>query len=455
MKRCVRAGRRFLVRTLAALALIVALVPSADAVTVERVVSPGGIEAWFVEDSTVPLLAIEFSFRGGAVHDPKGKAGLANLAAALMDEGAGELDSQAFQRRLQNLSIQLGFAARKDSFNGTFKTLNRNRGEAVRLLRLALTKARFDADAVERMRTEIISDIKRRSSRPGTIARRTWRRATFRDHPYGTPLSGTETSIQTITVPDMREFLKQRLTKDKLVVGVSGDISKSELAALLDEAFGDLPGKGAETPVAPAVAAALGDTFVVRRPVPQSIAVFGLPGLSRDDRDYYAAYVMNHILGGGSFSSWLYNEVREKRGLAYSVYSYLNPRRSAPLWMGSVSTANARMGQSVDLIKAQIQRMRDQGVSEEELKNAKLFINGSFPLRFTSTDRIASILAALQFHNLGIDYLDRRASLIDAVTRKDVARVAKRLLDPAKLIVTVVGDPQGVEPTAEPPDIDS
>jgi len=455
MKRCVRAGRNALVLTLAVLAMVVVLAPPARAVSVERVVSPGGIEAWFVKDSTVPLLAIEFSFRGGAVHDPKGKAGLANLTAALMDEGAGDMDSQTFQGLLQNLSIRLGFSASKDSFSGTVKTLNRNRDEAVRLLRLALTKPRFDAESVERMRTEILSDIKRRSSRPGDIAQRTWRRAAFRDHPYGAPLSGTESSIQAITVPGMREFLKQRLTKDKLVVGVSGDISKPELAALLDEAFGGLPDRSAQAPVAAAVAAALGNTFVVRRPVPQSIAVFGLPGLSRDDRDYYAAYVMNHILGGGSFSSWLYNEVREKRGLAYSVYSFLNPRKIAPLWMGSVATANARMGESVDLIKAQIQRMRDQGVSKEELKNAKLFINGSFPLRFTSTDRIASILVALQFHNLGIDYLDRRAALIDAVTRRDIARVSKRLLDPAKLIVTVVGDPQGIEPTAEPPDIDS
>ncbi len=455
MKRYVRAGRHAVVAAVTVMALALALSPSAQAVTVERVVSPGGIEAWFVKDNTVPLLAIEFSFRGGAVHDPKGKAGLANLTAALLDEGAGEMDSQTFQGVLQNLSIRLGFSASKDSFNGTLKTLNRNRAEAVRLLRLALTKPRFDADSVERIRTQIHSDIKRRSSRPGNIAQRTWRRAAFRDHPYGAPLSGTETSIQAITVPEMRAFAKQQMTKDKLVVGVSGDISKADLAALLDEAFSGLPAKGDQAPVAAASAASLGETFVVRRPVPQSTAVFGLPGLTRDDRDYYAAYVMNHILGGGSFSSWLYNEVREKRGLAYSVYSYLNPRKGAPLWMGSVATANARMGQSVDLIKAQILRMRDQGVSKDELENAKLFINGSFPLRFTSTDRIASILAALQFHNLGIDYLDRRAALINAVTRKDIARVSKRLLDPDKLIVTVVGDPEGIKPTAEPPDIDS
>ena len=448
---CRFAGRVVLLFVL----LIFGWTQAARAVEVQKVVSPGGIEAWFVQDASVPLIAVEFLFRGGAASDPSGKGGLASMTASLLDEGAGDLDSQAFQGRLQNLSIQLGFNAGYDSFGGSLKTLNRNRDEAVRLLRLALTKPRFDAEPVERIRGEILASLKRRSTRPGYIARRIWQRAVFPDHPYGRPVSGTETTISAIKVADMRDFAKRRFARDQLLIGVSGDISPAELGVLLDKAFGGLPAKSERRPLEKASPAALGATFVVERPVPQSVAVFGLPGLSRRDPDYYTAYVMNHILGGGSFSSWLYDEVREKRGLAYSVYSYLSPREGAPFWMGGVSTANAGMAQSVDLIRAQIRRMRETGVTDEELKNAKLYLNGSFPLRFTSSDQIASILVSMQFHALGIDYLDRRAGLIDSVTRQDINRLAKRILDVDKLTVTVVGQPQGLKSTGKAPEIDS
>ncbi len=428
---------------------------AARAVEVQKVVSPGGIEAWFVHDTSVPLLAIEFLFRGGAASDPSGKGGLANMTASLLDEGAGEMDSQAFQGRLQNLSIRLGFNAGYDTFSGSLKTLNRNRDEAVRLLRLAMTEPRFDAAPVQRIRGEILTSLKRRSTRPGYIARRIWQRAVFPNHPYGRPVSGTESTISAIDVADMRSFVKRHLARDQLLIGVSGDISPADLGVLLDKAFGDLPAKAERQPLEKAQPAALGATYVVKRPVPQSVAVFGLPALPRRDPDYYTAYVMNHILGGGSFSSWLYDEVREKRGLAYSVYSYLSPRESAPFWMGGVSTANAGMAQSVDLIRAQIRRMRETGVSDEELRNAKLYLNGSFPLRFTSSDRIASILVSMQYHALGIDYLDRRAGLIESVTRRDIDRLAKRILDVDKLTVTVVGQPQGLKSTSKAPEIDS
>lgn len=437
------------------LAVLVAAAPPAEAVRVQKVVSPGGVEAWFVRDTSVPLVAIKFLFRGGAALDPKDKTGRANLVSALLDEGAGELDSQAFQARLQNLSIRLGFNAGHDSFGGSLQTLNRNRAEAVRLLRLALTKPRFDAGPAERMRSEILAEMKRQASQPGVVVRRTWRRAVFGAHPYGRPIRGTRTSLGALSVKDLRQFMRTRLTKDRLIVGVSGDITIKELKSLLDEAFSGLPAKAGPGSVSMVKPGAAGETFVVDKPVPQSVAMFGLPGIGRKDRDFYAAFVMNHIIGGGAFSSRLYEEIREKRGLAYSVYSYLDTRRAGPLWMGSVATANSSMAQSIALVREQVQRMRDKGVSKTELENAKLYLNGSFPLRFTSSGRIASILVAMQYDNLGIDYLDRRAKMISAVTRADIARVAKRILDPKKLTVIVVGTPNGIKPTAKAPETES
>ncbi|MPY73662.1 MAG: insulinase family protein [Alphaproteobacteria bacterium] len=445
--------RRALVALPVAAIAIVAYAGSAGAVTVERVVSKGGIEAWFVRDTSVPLISVEFLFRGGAALEPQDKAGLANLTASLLDEGAGDLDSQAFQERLQNLSIQLHFDADYDTFGGSLKTLNRNRDEAVRLLRLALLQPRFDDAAIERMTGEIVAGIKRRASRPSYLAQRVWQQAVFPNHPYGRPITGSEQTLKNITPADLKGFVKSRLAKDRLLIGVSGDITAAELGQLLDDAFGGLPGKAAANTVPEAEPKALGYTFVLDREVPQSVAIFGLPGLKRDDPDFYAAYVMNHILGGGSFSSWLYEEVREKRGLAYSIYSYLQSRRGASYWMGSVATANAGMAKSVDLIRDQVQKMHDEGVSDEQLENAKLYLNGSFPLRFTSTEKIAAILLHIQFDNLGIDYLDRRTSLIDAVTKEDIARVAKRFLDPGKLTFAVVGQPDGLKGTAKAPDV--
>jgi zinc protease len=455
MVRFLAAARRVLIAV--PIALLVSMLSSggAGAVEVQRVVSKGGIEAWFVHDTSVPLISMEYLFQGGAALDPKGKAGLANLTASLLDEGAGDLDSQAFQQQLQNLSIQLNFDVDYDSFGGSLKTLNRNRAEAVHLLRLALLQPRFDAADVERMTGEVVAGIKQRASRPGYLAQRVWQQVIYPSHPYGRPITGSEATLKKIQRSDLKGFVKANFAKDRLLIGVSGDITAADLGKLLDDVFGGLPDTAATHTIPPAEPAALGYTFVLNRQVPQSVAIFGLPGLKRNDPDFYAAFMMNHILGGGTFNSWLYEEVREKRGLAYSIYSYLEPRKESPFWMGSVATANAGMAKSVDLIRAQVRKMRDQGVTDKELEDAKLYINGSFPLRFTSTDRIASILVQLQFDKLGIDYLERRPGLINAVTKEDIARVAKRFLDPAKLTFAVVGQPEGLKGTGKTPQLES
>ncbi len=424
---------------------------SARAVEVERVVSPGGIEAWLVRDKTMPLVSIEFSFRGGAAYDPPGKAGLANMVAALLDEGAGELDSQAFQRRLEDRAIRLSFGVGMDTFRGSLKTLNRTRDEAVDLLRLALTAPRFDPEPVERVRQQFLSALSRRSTDPGYVAGRVWSRVVFGDHPYARPDDGTEESIKAITVEDLRRFARERFARNLLIVGVVGDIAPKELGALLDRAFGGLPERFDLPALAPASFLGRGDVYVVEKDVPQSTIVFGQPGIARDDPDYYAAYVMNYVLGGGGFSSRLYREVREKRGLVYSIWSYLNPMAFGATIGGGAGTKNENVAETLRLVRAEWTRLWREGVTERELADAKTYLTGSFPLRLTSTDRIARFLVAMQYHRLGIDYLDRRKDLINAVTRGDVARVARKLLDPEKLTIVVVGRPEGVTPTAKAP----
>lgn len=430
------------------LALFLVLGPTpAKAIEIERVVSDRGIEAWLVEDHSLPIISMQFAFPGGAATDPADRAGLANMVSGLLDEGAGDLDSQAFQRRLSDESIALSFNASRDNFSGRLKTLTRNRDEAFGLLQLALNAPRFDADAVARIRAQILAGVAARTNDPDRIARQTFWDATFPGHPYARPLEGTAESVAAITEDDLRNFVTRRFARDDLIVGVVGDIDAEELKVLLDKTFGALPGKSDPFTVPKAEPAAAGEVIVVQEDNPQSRIMFGQKGLYRDDPDYYAALVLNHILGGGSFTSRLYEEIREKRGLAYSVYSYLLPLDSAALWLGGAGTENAAVSVSVELVKNQWANLRAFGVSQDELEKAKANLIGSFGLRFDRSAAIAGMLVAVQRRDLGIDYINKRNDLIARVTLDDVNRVAARLLDPDALTVVVVGNPENISAT--------
>ena len=424
----------------------------AVAAEVQRVVSPGGVEAWLIEDHMVPVLSLRMAFRGGAALDPEGKAGTANMAASLIDEGAGDLDSEAFQKRLADLSISLGFSAGRDSVEGRLGTLTENRDEAFRLLALALTEARFDAEPVQRVRDQIATSLARRAVDPGWIASRTFMELVFAGHPYARSVDGTPESVAEITADDLRAFVKTRLARDNLIVGVAGDITAAELAPLLDKAFGALPKTAGAVDVPAATLRNGGETVVIERPVPQSVALFGEAGIPRKDPDWYAGQVVNYVLGGGGFNSRLMEEIREKRGLAYGVSTGISPYDKASVMIGQVATQNARVAESLDLVRQEWKRMAEEGPTQEELDDAKTYLIGSFPIGLDSTGSIAATLVAMQRYDLGIDHLDRRSALIEAVTLEDARRVAKRLLDPAALTFVVVGQPEGVKPTRQPPD---
>jgi len=426
-------------------ASMLAAAPRGEAAAkVERVVSPGGIEAYLLSEPSIPFLSLSMHFRGGAALDPTGKEGLAHMVSGLLDEGAGELDSQAFRTELEDLAIRLSFDAGRDEFTGQLKTLTKNRRRAFELLRLALAEPRFDVEPVERIRSQIQAGLRRRSEEPDYLAGVTWFETAFPDHAYGRPVRGTVESVAGLTADDLRGFVDRRLATDNLVIGVAGDVTAEELKPLLDLAFGDLPASSAPVDIAEA-SPDVGQTVIVRRDIPQSQVIFGETGIERDDPDFYAAYVANHILGGGGFTSRLTDEVREKRGLAYSVYSYLYPADYSPMWLGGLGTTNSAVGEALRLVRQEVEKMARGEVDETTLADAKTYLTGSFPLRLTSNDAIAGMLVSMQVNDLGIDYLDKRNGYIEAVTLDDLRRVAARLYDPAKLLVVVVGDPQGLE----------
>jgi len=442
-----RASRRRVLAVLLSLFFGVFAAGPASAIQVERVKTPRGLEVWLVRDHTIPVISMRFVFRGGAALDPAGKEGLAEMVSSLLDEGAGDLDSQAFQRKLESQAIKLMFSAGRDTFGGRLKTLRENRGQAFELLRLAVTSPRFDAEPVSRIRSQILAGLRRGSEDPDIVASRKLMRVLYPSHPYGRPVQGTPESVNAITASDLKNFVKQRFARNNLMIGIVGDISVNETAALVDSVFGELRAKAASWKVPEIQPSDSGKTFVVNKPVPQSSIMFAHEGFKRDDPDFYAAYVVNYILGGGGFTSRLYNEVREKRGLAYSIYSRLQPLDYSALIVGTAGTANQRVGETLTVLRKEWRRLADEGVAAQELSEAKTYLTGSFPLRFTSSGRIAGTLVGMQLNNLGIDYLDRRNSFIEAVTLKDANRVAKRLLHGEKLTVVVVGRPNNVTST--------
>jgi len=426
--------------------------PAAQAsdMKLERVTSPGGIEAWLVESHANPLIAIRFAFRGGATQDDKGKEGLAYFVSAMMDEGAADLDALAFQEKAQGLAMRMDFDASRDVMLGNLQTLTVNKDEVFDLARLALTKPRFDADAVERVRAQILAGLKFDEHDPETVASLAWDRLAFQGHPYGRPIKGTLQSIAAISRDDLKSYVDRMFARDKLVISVVGDIDAATLGQVLDHIFGALPARSELSPVADANPP-LGPTQeIIEMDVPQSVAQFGHRGIARKDGDFIAAYVLNYIIGGGGFSSRLMEEVREKRGLAYSVHSNLYPYEHGAIFVGSVATKNEEVGQSLEVIESELRRIAEHGPTAEELANAKSYLTGAYALRFESSSSIASQLLAIQIEDLGIDYVNRRNRLVEAVTLDDIKRVAKRLIEADRLITTIVGKPVAMAPQPAP-----
>ncbi len=415
---------------------------------IQQVTSPGGIKAWLVESHANPLIAVRFAFRGGAAQDEAGKEGVAYFVTAMMDEGAGDLDATAFQEREQALAMRMDFDAGRDVMLGSIQTLTANKDDVSDLVRLAMSQPRFDADALERVRAQILAGLKFDENDPETVASLAWDRVAFKDHPYGRPVKGTRESVAAITADDLKNYVRRVFARDKLMITVVGDIDAAELGKALDKLFGDLPARSKLTDVADATPPLGPSREIIVMDVPQSVAQFGLRGISRQDPDFMPAYVLNYIIGGGGFSSRLMEEVREKRGLAYSVYSNLYPYQHGAVFIGNVATKNEAVGQSLTVIQDELKRLADDGPSADELESAKAYLTGAYALRFESSTSIGSQLLWIQIENLGVDYVGKRNALVEAVTLDDIKRVAKRMLTADSMITTIVGKPVEAPVTA-------
>ncbi len=425
---------------------LLATLPARAAVEIQEVTSPGGLKAWLVEERSIPFTALEIRFKGGASLDRPGKRGAMHLMVGLLEEGAGDLNSTQFAAAAEELAVQFGFNVSDDSVSVSAEFLTENRDEAIALLKLALTEPTFDEVALERVRGQVLSIIASDAKDPNKLARLNFDSAAFGTHPYASPIEGTSETVADLTADDVRQAMADAMSRDRIVIGAVGDISAEELGVLLDELLGELPAAGAEMPDRVDYDMAGGVT-VIPFETPQSVAVFGHQGITRDDPDFFAAYILNEILGGGGFGSRLMDEVREKRGLTYGVGSYLLPYEHAELYLGQVASSNDRIGQAIEVITDEWRQLAENGVTKEELDRAKTYLTGAYPLRFDGNGPIANILAGMQFQDLPISYIASRNDNVNAVTIEDIKRVAARILRPDDLHFVVVGQPEGLETT--------
>jgi zinc protease len=413
----------------------------ASPTAVNTFVTSRGIEVWQVESDVVPLVAMAFTFEGGAAQDPANRPGVAQMLSRLLDEGAGPYDSDAFQERMASRAIEISFNAGPDAIGGSLKTLVRHVDEAFELLRLALAEPRFDAPAIERVRAQTVAGLRYQQNDPGVMATRRFFAEGFPGHPYGRPTSGTVESVEVITRDDLAALHRRVMSRDRVKVAVVGAIDAERLGALVDRVFGELP---VGEPLAAVPATSLGgrgSRVVVDLDVPQSVIRFGTTGISWRDPDFIPAYVLNHILGGGAFTSRLFQEVREKRGLAYSVGTSLVSYRAAAMTWGFTATKNDRVSECLEVIAGEMARLRAEGPVGQELQKAKDYLVGSYALSFDTSTKIAHNLAQIAFENLGVDYVARRNAMVAAVTQEDVQRAAERILGDERLLIVIAGRP--------------
>lgn len=424
-------------------ALLALAIPAQAEIPIKEVTSPGGITAWLVEDHNIPFTALEIQFRGGTSLEAPDKRGVVNLMTATLEEGAGELDSQGFAEARDALAASFSFNAGTDSVGVSAQFLTENRDQAIDLLRAALVTPRFDQDAVDRVREQVLSNLRSNEKDPGTIASEQFDLLAFGGHPYGSSGDGTIETVTALTRDDVAAAHKAALARDRVFVAAAGDITAEELGLLLDRLLGDLPATGApQLTEAPWLLPA--GVTVQAFPSPQSTVFFGQRGIPRDDPDFFPAFVLNEMLGGGRFTARLMTEVREKRGLTYGIGTYIVNMDHADMLLGQFSASNDKVAEAIEVVKSEWGRIGREGVTPEELEATKTYLTGSYPLRFDGNGPIASILVGMQMDGMPIDYVTTRNSKVEAVTMDDIKRVAASLFDPEALHFVVVGQPSGL-----------
>ncbi|MBA4117378.1 MAG: hypothetical protein C0514_00580 [Candidatus Puniceispirillum sp.] len=425
--------------------LMVSLASQAQALRIQDLKTKSGLTAWFVEDHSVPVVSLVMSFQAGSTQAPKDKIALPDFLASILTEGAGDLDAKSFAERLQDKGISISVSSTPDRLFVAMRAPRRHWQEGLSLLKLMLTKPRFDPDAFERVRQSMIQGFENAKLTPGWKASEALTELLYKDHPYGATVKSAA-DINAINVKDLDHFLRQCVATDSMIVGGCGDVSPQDLVSAVEEITKSLPVKGDYKAVAEASFPDQGETRSLATPHPQSVVLFAHPGLHVTHPDALKLYVLTYVLGGGSFHSWMMEEIRTRKGLAYDAGCGTSSYAHAALVKGSVQSDGKTVFAAMDLIKSLVKKLKNEGISQEELDATKSFLEGSLPLELSSSLKIATALHELQVDKRPIDYLDKRAARIQALTLKDVNAFAKSFFDPDRMITVVAGS-QGPLPT--------
>ncbi|HXV81868.1 MAG TPA: pitrilysin family protein [Candidatus Binatia bacterium] len=406
----------------------------------QRSVLGNGMILLTSEQRALPMVSIELLIDAGSRHDPPKQEGLANLTARLLTYGTQRRTALEISDTLDFIGAGLSAACGEDLATVSMTVLKKDLGTGLELLAEILTLSTFPQEEIDRQKQSIIASIKAREEDPGDIAQRRFEAALFPQSPYGRPVEGSEASVKGLEQGGLRDFYERYYRPNGAILSVVGDISHQEIAQALNEAFRSWSkGEPVKPPVAPSTIGKA-ETIRVNKDLTQANIILGHEGVSRENPDYYAIQVMNYILGGGGFSSRALDSIRNERGFAYSVYSYFSAQKSHGTFELVMQTRNETALEAIQIAKAEMRRMRDELVTEEELADAKDYLTGSFPLRLDTNRRVANFLAQVEYFQLGLDYPDRYPDLIRKVTREEVQRVAQTYLKPETLITVIVAN---------------
>lgn len=447
-------------RALAALALALALpgapalaqpraqavAPQQHGVPVRAIRTPGGIEAWLVSDSTVPMIVMSAYWQGGSASEPESRIGVTGVMADMLTEGAGDMDANAFKERLQDLNMSVSFSSGWDGVGMSLVTLSENRDAAFEMARLALMQPRFDAAPLERMRRQMLVGLRTRETNPSYIANLALDSALHPDHPYARRAS--RENVEAINRAALVQRRAEVFTRGDLKITIVGDIDEANAARLIDATFGRLPMNTPRSEPPEAQLRAATPLIVRQLPQPQSLVLFAAPGIQDEDPDWVPLVVANYIIGGGGFSSRLMDQVREQRGLVYGIGTGPSIREHVAVIRGSAQTENGDVREAIEVTRAEMARIYHDGATQAEVNDAITYLTGSFALDLDSNVKIASAVHGYQVSGRDVDYINHRNERIRAVTLEDVNRVARRLYDPNAFTFVVVGQPEGLEAAA-------
>lgn len=408
---------------------------------VEEVISKKGYKLWMIEDNYLPIVSIKIAFtKSGTAYDKEEKKGLSYMVTGLLDEGAGGISSFEYRKKLEALASTISFDVDEDNFYVNVKTLKDNLEETLKLLNLTLTKPNLKPEVIERIRNQILVIIQKKLESPQYVASKKFKESIFGEHPYSRTKYGNADTIKSISRENIVDYVNNTFSKENIVISVVGDVSKSKIKKLLDKYLKLEKGLREVVNIPDVNINKKKQHIKIPKGIQQSVVYFGSEGLKRSDKDFYPAYIMNHILGGGGFESRLLDTVREKNGLAYSTYSYLSTYHKAGLFVGYVGTDAKRVDKSISLIKKELNKLYKNGVTEKELSDAKDYLVNSYPLKMTKNENLATYLSVMQLEDLGIDFLEKRNDYVRSVTVEQVKNMAQRMLDVDKMTFVVVGN---------------